>query len=202
MLSFLLLLYPDKYLTPHTHTKKMTNSWLGLTEQMLSLKNDTETSSQKLLIIDYPLVLSVMPHSIPSTWACRSWKSHICGNGPRTLDTWVMLSKCITTQFRKEWTFVIYSAMSPVFKVLTSQGKEEPEVYFVVYFDTSKYTCTYNGFKEETQTYLLVLQSGQNPLSFLPIHWICEDQSGRQPPEPDSMLLHWDQYMSAGTSIQ
>lgn len=37
---------------------------------------------------------------------------------------------------------------------------------------------------------------------FLPIHWICEDQSGRQTWKPDSMLLDWDQYMSAETLIQ
>lgn len=45
----------------------MTSSWQDLTEQMLSLKDDTQISSQKLLIMDYPLVVLVKPHSTSTT---------------------------------------------------------------------------------------------------------------------------------------
>lgn len=41
----------------------------------------------------------------------------------------------------------------------------------------------------------------KNPLPFLPIQWICDAQPGWQSPKPDSMLLNWDQYVSAESSI-
>lgn len=35
-------------------------------------------------------------------WVCRYWRRNICRNGPTTLDTRVMLPKCLTTQLKKD----------------------------------------------------------------------------------------------------